>query len=141
MAGMRIGFLLGNPELIRYINDCKYSFNSYTMNQAAIVSGVEAVRDRVYFEQCIHRIIETREWAKTEFRRLGFEFADSMANFLFVTHPKCHAEELFEALKEAGIYVRHFKHPKRIQNYLRITIGTKEEMEALFAFLGQYVKE
>lgn len=141
MAGMRIGFLLGNPELIRYINDCKYSFNSYTMNQAAIVSGVEAVRDRAYFKQCIHRIIETREWAKTEFRRLGFEFTDSMANFLFVTHPKYHAEELFEALKEAGIYVRHFKHPKRIQNYLRITIGTKEEMEALFAFLGQYVKE
>ena len=141
MAGMRIGFLFGNPKLIRYINDCKYSFNSYTMNQAAIVSGVEAVRDRAYFEQCIHRIIETREWAKTEFRRLGFEFTDSRANFLFVTHPKYHAEELFEALKEAGIYVRHFKHPKRIQNYLRITIGTKEEMEALFAFLGQYVKE
>ncbi len=141
MAGMRIGFLFGNPKLIRYINDCKYSFNSYTMNQAAIVSGVEALRDSAYFRQCTGKIIETREWAKTEFRRLGFQFTDSMANFLFVTHPDYSAEELFESLKEAGIYVRYFKHPERIRNYLRITIGTKEEMEALFAFLKQYVKE
>lgn len=140
MAGMRIGFLLGNPKLIRYINDCKYSFNSYTMNQAALVSGVEAVRDHTYFHQCTQKIIETREWAKTEFRNLGFEFADSMANFVFVTHPKYPAKELFCSLKEAGIYVRHFTNPDRIQNYLRITIGTKEEMEALFAFLKEYVK-
>lgn len=140
MAGMRIGFLLGSPKLIRYINDCKYSFNSYTMNQAALVSGVEAVRDHTYFHQCTQKIIETREWAKTEFRNLGFEFADSMANFVFVTHPKYPAKELFCSLKEAGIYVRHFTNPDRIQNYLRITIGTKEEMEALFAFLKEYVK-
>ena len=111
------------------------------MNQAAIVSGVEALRDSAYFRQCTGKIIETREWAKTEFRRLGFQFTDSMANFLFVTHPDYSAEELFESLKEAGIYVRYFKHPERIRNYLRITIGTKEEMEALFAFLKQYVKE
>lgn len=140
MAGMRIGYLFGSPTLIRYINNCKYSFNSYTINQTALVSGVEAVRDRAYFEQCTQKIIETREWAKREFQRLGFQYTDSMANFVFVTHPKYRADELFGALKEAGIYVRYFKNPDRIRNYLRITIGAKEEMEALFVFLKQYVK-
>ena len=110
------------------------------MNQPALAAGVAAIRDQDYFYQCTQKIIETREWAKAEFHRMGFVFPDSMANFLFVTHPKYQAEKLFEALKEAGIYVRHFKHPKRIENYLRITIGTREEMEALFAFLKQYVK-
>lgn len=140
MAGMRIGFLLGNPKLIGYINDCKYSFNSYTMNQTALALGVEAIRDDAYFHQCTQKIIETREWAKTELFKLGFAFTDSMANFVFVTHQKYPAKELFLALKKAGIYVRHFTKPERISNYLRITIGTKEEMEALFAFLTQYVK-
>lgn len=141
MAGMRIGFLLGDPGLIRYINDCKYSFNSYTMNQTAIALGVEAVRDRAYFEQCTQKIIDTREWAKKEFKNLGFVFADSMANFVFVTHPDYPAEDIFMALKEKGIYVRHFTHPKRIRDYLRITIGTKEEMEVLFAYLKQYMSK
>lgn len=139
MAGMRIGFLLGNPELIRYISDCKYSFNSYTMNQTAIALGAEVIRDREYFSQCMQKIIETREWAKEEFRKLGFLFTDSMANFLFVTHPLYRAEDIFSALKEAGIYVRHFSHPKRIANYLRITVGTRDEMETLFSFLKQYM--
>lgn len=139
MAGMRIGYLLGNPELIRYINDCKYSFNSYTMNQTAIALGVEAIRDRAYFLQCTQRIIDTREWAKEQFRGLGFEFADSMSNFVFVTHPHYAAEDIAASLREAGIYVRHFKSPERIRNYLRITIGTREEMESLFAFLKQYM--
>lgn len=139
MAGMRIGYLLGNPDLIRYINDCKYSFNSYTMNQTAITLGVEAVRDVEYFRQCTQKIIDTREWAKQEFRKLGFQFADSMSNFVFVTHPDYPAEDIFAALKEADIYVRHFKSPERIRNYLRISIGTQEEMEALFVFLKQYM--
>ncbi len=139
MAGMRIGFLFGNRELIRYLYDCKYSFNSYTMNQTAIALGVAAIRDQAYFRQCTDKIIATREWAKARFLELGFTFADSAANFIFVTHPVCPAEELFLALRKAGIYVRHFKEPKRIRNYLRVTIGTREEMEALFAFLEQYL--
>ncbi|MBO5373228.1 MAG: histidinol-phosphate transaminase [Lachnospiraceae bacterium] len=141
MAGMRVGYLLGNPELIRYINDCKYSFNSYTMNQTAIALGVEAIRDRAYFEECTQKIIDTREWAKKEFASLGFSFEDSMSNFVFVTHKDYPAAEIFEALREADIYVRHFKSPERISNYLRITIGTREEMETLFAFLKQYMSK
>ena len=140
MAGMRIGFLLGNETLIGYINDCKYSFNSYTMSQAAIAAGVESIKDQAYFSRCVQNIIDVREWSKIRFMDLGFECTDSMANFLFVTHKEYPAEQLFEMLKNAGIYVRHFQQPARIRNYLRITIGTKEEMEALFACLEQYVK-
>lgn len=139
MAGMRIGFLFGNPKLIGYINDCKYSFNSYTMSRAAIAVGVQALRDREYFRECTQKIIQTREWAKRKFRELGFSCGDSMGNFVFVTHPAYAAETLFLALKEAGIYVRHFRNPERIRNYLRVTIGTKEEMDALFTFLKQYM--
>ena len=139
LAGMRIGYLLGNPELIGYIHNCKYSFNSYTMNQTAIALGIEAIRDDAYFLACTQKITETREWAKEQFRSLGFEFLDSKPNFLFVTHPNHSAEDIFPALKKEGIFVRHFKNPKRIRNYLRISIGTRDEMEALFVFFKHFM--
>ncbi|WP_286152450.1 histidinol-phosphate transaminase [Sporofaciens musculi] len=138
MAGMRIGYAISNPRLIQYLNDVKYSFNSYTMNQAALVCGVEAVKDREYFEEGLHKIINTREWAKERFQELGFRCLDSSANFIFAMHPKYDARKLFEALKENGIYVRYWG-SERIEQYLRITIGTREEMEALFEFLEEYV--
>ena len=95
MAGMRIGYAISNPVLIKYLNDAKYSFNSYTMNQAALVCGVEAVKDREYFEEGIRKIIETREWAKDKLDRLGFICLDSSANFIFAMHPDYDAKELF----------------------------------------------
>ena len=134
----RIGYAISNPRLIQYLNDAKYSFNSYTMNQAALVCGVEAVKDREYFEEGLHKIINTREWAKERFQELGFRCLDSSANFIFAMHPKYDARKLFEALKENGIYVRYWG-SERIEQYLRITIGTREEMEALFEFLEEYV--
>lgn len=136
MAGMRIGYAISNPELIQYLNDVKYSFNSYTMNQASIACGVEAVKDREYFEQTVKKIVETREWAKGELKKLGFEFTDSRTNFIFAAHPRHDAGELFEALKQKEIYVRHWD-SERIRQYLRITVGTKEEMEQLFAALRE----
>ena len=139
MAGMRIGFACGNEKLIRFLNDVKYSFNSYTMNQTALLCGVEAVRDRAYFEQCVSEIVKTRQWAKEEFKKRGFEFPDSSANFLFVTHPKQDAKTLFEALKEKDVYVRYFG-SRRIDQYLRVTIGTRAEMETLFSCLDQIMK-
>lgn len=138
MAGMRIGYAIGHPRLIKYLNDAKYSFNSYTMNQAALVCGAEAVKDREYFEEGIHKIVKTREWAKGRLKELGFWCLDSSANFIFAMHPKLDAKELFEELKTNGIYVRHWD-SERIEQYLRITIGTREEMEALFEFLERYV--
>ena len=140
MAGMRIGYAISNPTLIKYLNDAKYSFNSYTMNQTSLICGVEAVKDKAYFEEHVQKIVDTREWAKEELRALGFEFPDSKSNFIFVTHPKVSAKKLFEALKNAKIYVR-FLGGARIQEYLRISIGTREEMETLISFLKEYMKE
>lgn len=138
MAGMRIGYAISNPTLIKYLNDAKYSFNSYTMNQTSLVCGVEAVKDKAYFEEGVRKIVETREWAKEELKKLGFSCLDSKSNFIFATHPEYDAKELFEALKQNGIYVRYWG-SERIEQYLRITVGTKEEMEALFAFLKDYI--
>lgn len=134
MAGMRIGYAISNPAVIRYLNDVKYSFNSYTLNQTSLACGVAAVKDRAYFQKTTTQIIETREWAKKELTRLGFEFPDAKANFIFAKHPKYDAGELFEALKRENIYVRHWN-SERIAQYLRITIGTRDEMEELFRVL------
>ena len=139
MAGMRIGYAIGSPLLIEYLNNAKYSFNSYTMSIPAIDCGVEAVKDKAYFEETVQKIIDTREWAKEELSKLGFWFPDSKANFIFATHPEYDAKELFEALKAHDIYVRYFG-GARTKEYLRITIGTREEMEELFAFLGEYMQ-
>lgn len=138
MAGMRIGYAISNPLLIQYLNDAKYSFNSYTMNQAAIVAGVEAVNDKEYFEEGIRKIIKTREWAKEELKKIGFLCLDSKANFIFATHPKYDVKKLYEALKSKGIYVRYWG-SERIEQYVRITVGTKDEMDALLSFLREYM--
>ena len=138
LAGMRIGYAIGSKKLIRYLNDAKYSFNSYTMNQTAIAAGVAAVEDQAYFARCLGRIKATRRWTEDALRELGFSFQDSQSNFLFVTHERVPARELFAALREAKIIVRYFDKP-RIDNYLRITIGTDEEMEKLIAFLKDYL--
>ncbi|MDE7062543.1 MAG: histidinol-phosphate transaminase [Lachnospiraceae bacterium] len=134
MAGMRIGYAMGQPQLIRYLNDVKYSFNSYTMNSLVIAMGAAAIRDRAYFEETRTRIIATRERVKRELREIGYRCGDSMSNFLFVTHDTVSMEELFRELKEQNIYVRHFDRD-RIRNYLRISIGTDEEMDVLLACL------
>ncbi|MBQ1681265.1 MAG: histidinol-phosphate transaminase [Agathobacter sp.] len=139
LAGSRIGYCFGNPTLIKYLNDVKYSFNSYTMDALTIALGTAAVNDEDYFAQTTAKIIQTREWTKTQLKRLGFVFGDSMSNFIFATHPKIDNIALFEALREEHIFVRHFNHPKRIAPYLRISIGTQEEMEKLITFLENYL--
>ena len=140
MAGMRIGYAIASPLLIKYLNDAKYSFNSYTMNKTSLVYGVEAVKDKEYFEETVNKIVETRKWAAEEFKKLGFVFPEPSANFVFVSHPEYDAKELFEALRENGIYVRYWG-SSRIEQYLRVTIGTREEMEAFFAFLRKYMNK
>lgn len=130
MAGMRIGFAIASEKLIGYLKDVKFSYNSYTMNLPAIELGVEAVKDREYFENTVRRIIETREWTKVQLKNLGFTFTDSKSNFLFATHSRVPAQQIFDELRKRKIYVRHWNKP-RIENYLRITIGTPEQMEKL----------
>lgn len=139
MAGMRIGFAIGNKKLIAYMNDVKFSINSYTMNQPALAYGAAVVEDDAYFKEITGKIIKTRERIKQELVELGFSFPEAMGNFIFATHKTYAAKELFEMLKENGIYVRYFNKP-RIDNYLRITIGTDEEMSALITCLKSYIK-
>ena len=139
LAGMRIGFACGNEKLIKYLNDVKYSFNSYTMDRTALAAGVAAVKDQAYFQETCNKIIETREWTKKELKALGFSFQDSMSNFIFAAHETCPAEKIFEALREKHIYVRYF--PKgRTNNFLRITIGTQEGMQTFINVLKDYLK-
>jgi len=138
MAGMRIGYAFGNQKIIGYLNDVKYSFNSYTMDQLTLTLGEASMQDREYFEEITNKIIKTREWTKNELSKLGFQFEDSMSNFIFATHPKIPAKQLFEDLKKQDIYVRYFSKPKRIDNYLRITIGTDEEMKTFIDYLKKY---
>ena len=140
MAGLRIGYALGNKNLIKYLNDVKFSFNSYTMNRPALELGAETLKDDAYFKETTGKIIATRERVKKELKELGFSFADSKANFIFATHKKYAARDLFETLKIKKIYVRYFN-KARIDNYLRISIGTDEEMDALLTFLKKYMKE
>ena len=135
---MRIGYAIGNEKMISYLNDVKYSFNSYTMNQLTIELGAAAIADRAYFEDTTKKVVATRERTKKALRELGFVFEDSQSNFIFARHEHVPAEEIFEALKKEGIYVRHFT-AERIHDYLRISIGTDEEMDALLSFLRTYL--
>lgn len=140
MAGMRIGYAMGNPVLIKYLNDVKYSFNSYTMDQTTIALGKAAVEDKEYFAETVNKVVKTREWTKQRLSELGFTFGDSKANFIFAAHRSCPAKELFGALRKENIIVRYFDKP-RIHNYLRITIGTQEEMETFVEFLERYLEK
>lgn len=140
LAGLRIGYAFGSRKLIKYLNDAKYSFNSYTMNRPSLIMGAAALEEDDYFRETVGKIIATRERTKKELAKLGFVFGDSRANFLFVTHPEYQAKELFEALRRKHIFVRYFAKP-RISNYLRITIGTDEQMDALTGFLKEYINK
>lgn len=139
MAGMRIGYAMGSKTLIKALQDVKYSYNSYTMNMPSIILGAEAVKDDGYFKDIVGRIVKVRETAKKKFAALGFSGTDSQTNFLFITHEKVPAAEIFEALKRKQIYVRYFSAP-RLDNYLRVTIGTEEDMEVMYEFLNDYLK-
>ena len=138
MAGMRIGFAMGNEQLIQYLNDAKFSFNSYTMNRTSQCFGVEAVRDDAYFKGCNEKIIATRERVKEELKKMDFIFPDSMTNFIFAAHRKISGERIFQELKQRKIFVRHWNKP-RISEYLRISIGTDEQMDILLHALQEIV--
>lgn len=140
LAGLRIGFAMGSPALIRALNDVKYSYNSYTLNLPSILMGAEAVKDRAYFEETTGKITATRERSKKRLGELGFTFPDSGGNFIFASHRTVPAVQLFQALKKEQIYVRYFE-GNRLDNSLRISIGTDQEMEALFGFLERYLRE
>ena len=139
LAGLRVGFALGQPHLIQAINTVKNSFNSYTLDLLAQAGATAAMEDRDYFEQTCRKIIATREWSTAELEKLGFTVLPSKTNFLFASHPDKDAAELFAALRERHILVRYFQKPI-IDRFLRITVGTDEEMEKLIQALKEILE-
>ncbi|GAA0683622.1 histidinol-phosphate transaminase [Marinobacterium maritimum] len=134
LAGMRVGFAFGHPDLIEALERVKNSFNSYPLDMLAQQTAIAAIEDKEYFTACINRVIETRSWTTEQLQKLGFEVLPSHTNFVFTSHPQVPAAELMQYLRDNKILVRHFTKPG-IDNHLRITIGTTEEMEALISCL------
>lgn len=139
LAGLRVGMAFGNAKLIKYMSDVKFSVNSYTMNTPALVAGAAAIKDDEYFKATVQKIINTREWMKKELKALGFSFQDSMSNFVFATHPVYKATDIQKYLRDNKILVRHFS-AERINNYLRISVGTDEQAAKLIEVLKGYIK-
>ncbi|MCV2403890.1 histidinol-phosphate transaminase [Marinomonas sp. C2222] len=135
LAGIRVGYALGHPDLIEGLERLKNSFNSYPIDRIALAGATAAVEDKDYLQNLCDKTIKTREESVEELKVLGFEVVPSATNFVFVSHPEKSAESIYLALKEQGILVRYFGQKPRIGNYLRITIGTDEEMSALIAAL------
>lgn len=134
LAGLRVGFALGQPHLIEGLDRVKSSFNSYPVDRIADRIAREALADEAWFAECRDRIVATRDWTVERMSALGFEVLPSSANFVFARHPKAPAADLFRRLREHDIVVRWFDKP-RLDDHLRITIGTDEEMKRLVAVL------
>lgn len=130
LAGLRVGFALGHPELIEALNRVKNSFNSYTLDRLAIAGAEAAIMDVDYFNETTNKIVKTREWVVEDLKKIGFTLLPSDTNFLFVQHYKMGAYTIYTKLKEQNILVRHFN-KALIDNYLRITVGTDDDMKLL----------
>ncbi len=139
MAGMRIGYALGNSEIISTLFAAKDSYNSYPMDSVAIAAGIASVEDEDYFNRMISRVVSSRERLTAGLRALGFNLPDSSANFVFAEHSNHAAKDICEYLKAKDIYVRYFSKP-RIDNRLRITVGTDGEIDKLLDALSDYLK-
>ena len=140
LAGGRVGFALGSPELIAALNRVKYSFNPYNVNRLSIVAGAAAVEDEPYFQACTNAIRNNRAWTVRELEELGFSILPSQANFIFAKSDKIPGGELYRKLKENGILVRWFD-ADRIRDYVRITIGSLEQMTALVDEIARLLED
>ncbi len=140
LAGARIGFAIGAPALIRDLETVRNSFNPYNLNRLSLLAGREAILDREYFEKTRAEVIRVREQTKLALRELGFSFPPSSANFILARHPRISGEELYAALRRRSIIVRHFS-DERIRDFVRITVGSAEDMQALIAALREILEE
>ncbi len=140
MAGARIGYLVGSQEAVAALKAVKESVNSYTMNHLTIAMGAASVADDAYFQKGLQQVMATRERTVTTLEALGFAVLPSQTNFVFAKHKSVSGKEIFEKLRAQEIYVRYWNKP-RIREYLRISIGTDEEMDALFEALRVILKE
>ncbi|MEW5823809.1 MAG: histidinol-phosphate transaminase [Pseudomonadota bacterium] len=139
LAGLRVGFAVGHPDLIEALIRVKDSFNSYPLDRLAIVGAVASFADEAYFQQTRQAVIDSREALVAEMAKLGFETIPSAANFIFTRHPAHDAATIATGLREHGVIVRHFNKP-RIDQYLRITIGSPEQNARLLSALGEFLR-
>ena len=138
LAGMRIGYAIGSKTLISVLEAVKNSYNSYTLNSVSMAAGTAAIKDRAYFESTVSRVIATRQRVAEELRALGFTVLNSQTNFLFATHNAISIKDYFEWLKAQKVFIRYFNLP-RINNYVRITIGTDDEMNVFLNKTKEYL--
>ena len=138
LAGLRIGLALGHSDLISALSRVKNSFNSYTLDRLALAGAVAAFEDEEYFRRICREVIRSRDWVSHELFKMGFNLTNSKANFVFVNHSQYHASVLYKKLRDKGILVRYFNVP-RIDNYLRISIGTPEDMTTLVMAIGDII--
>lgn len=141
LAGGRLGFALGSPALIAGLNRVKYSFNPYNVNRLSILAGSAAMADEDYFQRCCRTIQENRAWTARELEALGFTVLPSRANFLFAKSDRFSGEELYRKLRENGILVRWWADSGRICDYVRITVGSMEQMTALTDEIERLLEE
>ena len=140
LAGARLGFAIGSEALIRDLNTIKYSTNPYNVNRMTAAAGLAALREDFYYKENARTIMENRAWTMAELKKLGFAGTDSRSNFLFVRHPALGGEALYKKLKARGVLVLHFKKP-RIEDYVRITVGSREQMAVLLRETEAILKE
>ena len=140
MAGARLGFAVGCKELIRDLNTIKYSVNPYNVNRMTMAAGVGALEDEAYFRANCQAIIDNRAWTTDALDKLGFETLPSLTNFVFTKNPTIAGKALYEQLKTRGILVRHFDTP-RLTDYIRVTIGSMEQMNAFIAATKEILEE
>lgn len=140
LAGIRLGVALGSKEAISHLYDVKNSFNSYPIDYITQQIALASILDDQDTKNKCSKIIETREFTKTKLKELGFKVTDSYANFVFTRHPEIDGKELFLALRKKGIIVRHWD-KERIGQYLRISIGTMEQMKIMLEFLSEYIEK
>ena len=140
MAGARLGFVAGDPALIRDLNTVKYSVNPYNVNSMTAAAAIGALRDEEYTKANCRTVAETREQTTNELRALGFAVLDSAANFVFAKHPAIGGEELYLKLKERGVLIRHFSR-EDIRDFNRITVGSREQMEILIGKIREILEE
>jgi len=139
MAGARLGFAVGSKHIIDDLGNMKYSFNPYNVNRLTQIIGETAILEEEYFVKKRSEIIATREHVETKLMELGFSMTNSTANFIFCKHPDKNGYDLYSGLKEKGILIRHWSKP-RISDYVRITIGTKEQMDAVIKAIEEIIK-
>jgi len=140
MAGARLGFAIGNAQLIGDLMKIKYSTNPYNINRLTLLAGAAALDENGYYMDNCKRVIETREYTQSKLKELGFSMTESKANFIFAKSDKIGGKELYEKLKARGILVRHFEKEK-IKDYNRITVGTRDQMDALLCAIADILKE